>query len=139
MVGKYVKIYNKYLYSLKSSWVSHIIIIIIYLCEALALYYCYIETDVTNFKLKFIVSNIITMLFAGFCIIGIIIIYLLIKLIFHKNFKISNQFILKNKYYHYIWLIGIYCAIIVSILTSIYVIDMLKEGITWLADTYVKQ
>lgn len=69
------------------------------------------------------------MILAGFAIIILIFLHLLAQLALHKNFKIDNKFLLKNKFYHYIWLFGTYCAIVVIIYTIIYTINLIAEEI----------
>ena len=110
-----------YILKLKPLWVSHVIALVTYLCETVVLLYCYeAKTEVPNFWLNFIFGNFVTIPFAGIGIISIIVIYSLVKLIFQKKFETRNEFILRNNFYNYFWLIGILGSGVILILTSLY-------------------
>ena len=131
MIWKYIKILFAYDYLLKIKplWLSHFMILEFYLCEFYIIYLSLAENYLPNFSSKFILNNIIVMTCIGFVNLLSLIFQFIVETFFKIELKTQSKFLLHNKFYNLLWSFGIYCSLIITILTFKHTMNLVYDGI----------
>ena len=147
---KFLKKFTLYdnIIKLKKYWFSHIAVIGLYLCEFCMLILTIYETIleqinlnngivpdyVLGFSTYLLLNQLISFIFLGFFEIILFITFIISKFLFKKVFIVKSKFLINNRFYHIIWIFGIYIASIIAICVFLYLIIIAHEGIIWLLD-----
>ena len=138
MFGKYIKnltLYNMVI-KLKPFWVSHLSVLCLLLCEIFAIVYAFLLHNenptadyIIEYPLAFALSHLCLFTILGFLEFLLFGSQILIKLFLKKCFITNNEFLLNNKIYHVLWVLVNYIAVILSISTFIYILNLIKDGL----------
>ena len=147
---KFLKIITMYnnIIKLKSYWLSHIAIIVFYLCELcifiMTIYETIIEQiDLNNgivpdyvlgFNTYLLLNQLIAVIIFGFFEIILFIIFFISKFLFKKVFIVKSKFLTNNRTYHIFWVLGIYIALIIAFCVFVYLLIIAQDGIIWLLE-----